>query len=131
VRDVGVIKDLATHDIDVVTWLSDPRIVLGEGGMLEADTLTGDLFFYENAEVDIAWSTTQQFRGVGEGNVTRYALKRDEPLRVELDTFIEFVAGAADADGVGLERGVEIVRIAETVIESARSGRTLTSAVIS
>ena len=26
VRDVGVIKDLATHDIDVVSWLSDSRI---------------------------------------------------------------------------------------------------------
>ena len=98
--------------------------------MLEADTLTGDLFFYENAEVDIAWSTTQQFRGVSEGNVTRYALKRDEPLRVELDTFIDFLQGNREADVVRLERGVEIVQIAETVIASARSGRTLGAAVV-
>ena len=177
VRDVGVIKDLATHDIDVVGWLSDSRIVqvsaqtqhlsgqehedlvmvmgrlesgpsfnlvvdrlsptkvrrtrvLGERGMLEADTLTGDLFFFENAEVDIAWSTTQQFRGVSEGNVTRYALRRDEPLWVELETFIDLVAGDSMADVVGLERGVEIVQIAETVIESARSGRTLAAAAV-
>jgi UDP-N-acetylglucosamine 3-dehydrogenase len=177
VRDVGVIKDLATHDIDVVSWLSDSRIVqvaaqtqhlsgqeyedlalvtgalesgpafnlvvdrvsptkvrrtrvLGERGMLEADTLTGDLFFYENAAVDVAWPTAQQFRGVSEGNVTRYALRRDEPLRVELETFIDFVQGDADADVVRLERGVEIVQIAETVIESARTGRTLAAAVV-
>ena len=169
---MGVIKDLATHDIDVVGWLSDSRIaqvsaqtqhlsgqehedlvlvtgalesgpsfslvvdrisptkvrrtrVLGERGVLEADTLTGDLFFYENAEVDVAWSTDQQFRGVSEGNVTRYALRRDEPLRVELETFIDLVQGDDGADVVRLERGVEIVQIAETVIESARSGRTL------
>jgi UDP-N-acetylglucosamine 3-dehydrogenase len=172
VRDVGVVMDLATHDIDVVSWLSDSRIVrlaaqtqhlsgqeyedlvlvtgalesgtafnlvvdrvsptkvrrtrvLGERGMLEADSLTGDLFFYENAEVGISWPATQQFRGVSEGNVTRYALTRDEPLRVELETFLDLVAGKTNADVVTLARGVEIVQIAETVIESARSGQTL------
>jgi predicted dehydrogenase len=178
VRDVGVVKDLATHDIDVVSWLSDSKIarlaaqtqhlsgrehedlvlvtgamesgaafslavdrvsptkvrrtrVLGERGMLEADTLTGDLFFYENAEVGISWSTTQQFRGVSEGNVTRYALRRDEPLRAELDAFLDLIQGDPTADVVTLARGVEIVRIAETVIESARSGQTLAAAVVS
>lgn len=177
VRDVGVVKDLATHDIDVISWLSDSKIarlaaqtqhlsgqdhedlvvvtgalesgpafnlvvdrvsptkvrrtrVLGEAGMLEADTLTGDLFFYENAEVDIAWSTAQQFRGVSEGNVTRYALSRDEPLRVELETFLDLMQGDPTADVVTLERGLEIVQIAETVIESARSGQTLATAIV-
>jgi UDP-N-acetylglucosamine 3-dehydrogenase len=177
VRDVGVVKDLATHDIDVVSWLSDSRIarlaaqtqhvsgqehedlvlvtgaletgtafnlvvdrvsptkvrrtrVLGERGMLEADTLTGDLSFYENAEVDIAWSTAQQFRGVSEGNVTRYALSRDEPLRVELETFLDLIEGDADADVVTLEHGLEIVQVAETVIESARSGQTLATIAV-
>jgi predicted dehydrogenase len=177
VRDIGVVKDLATHDIDVMSWLSDSRItrlaaqtqhlsgrehedlvlvtgalesgaafnlvvdrvsptkvrrtrVLGERGMFEADTLTGDLLFYENAEVGIAWSTAQQFRGVSEGNVTRYALPRDEPLRVELETFLDLVQGDPTADVVSLARGVEIVQIAETVIESARSGQTLATAVI-
>lgn len=177
VRDVGVVKDLATHDIDVVSWLSESRIarlaaqtqhlsgqehedlvlvtgalesgsafnivvdrvsptkvrrtrVLGERGMLEADTLTGDLFFYENAEVGISWSATQQFRGVSEGNVTRYALRRDEPLRVELEAFLDLIQGDDDADVVTLDRGVEIVQIAETVIESARSGQTLDTAFV-
>jgi UDP-N-acetylglucosamine 3-dehydrogenase len=177
VRDIGVVKDLATHDIDVMSWLSDSRItrlaaqtqhlsgrehedlvlvtgalesgaafnlvvdrvsptkvrrtrVLGERGMFEADTLTGDLLFYENAEVGIAWSTAQQFRGVSEGNVTRYALPRDEPLRVELETFLDLVQGDPTADVVSLALGVEIVQIAETVIESARSGQTLATAVI-
>lgn len=176
VRDVGVVKDLATHDIDVVSWLSGSRIarlaaqaqylsgqghedlvlvngclecgtafnltvdrvsptkvrrtrVLGERGMLEADTLSGDLLFYENAEVGIEWSTTQQFRGVSEGNVTRYALRREEPLRVELETFLDLLKGHLETDVVTLQRGVEIVEIAETVLESACTGRTVATTV--
>ena len=156
VRDVGVVKDLATHDIDLVSWLSDSPIatvsaqtqhlsgrehedlvlavgalesgaafnvvvdwvsptkvrrtrVLGERGMLEADTLSADLYFYENAEVRIVWSATQQFRGVSEGNVTRYALAREEPLRLEHEAFFDLIAGRRDPGVVTLEQGVEIV----------------------
>ncbi len=175
VRDVGVVKDLATHDIDVLGWLSESRVarlsaearhlsgqahedlviitgalesgaafnlvvdrisptkqrrtrVLGERGLLEADTLSGELFFYENAEVGISWPTTQQFRGVSEGNVIRYALARPEPLAVELDTFLDALEGDAGAEIVSLERGVEIVRTAEAVLESARTGSTVVPA---
>jgi UDP-N-acetylglucosamine 3-dehydrogenase len=175
VQDVGVVKDLATHDIDLVSWLSDSKIVtlaaqtqylsgrehedlvlvigalesgaafsivvdwvsptkvrrtrvLGERGMLEADTLTGDLFFYENAEVRIAWSATQQFRGVSEGNVTRYALERREPLLVEHEAFLDLLEGRHDSGVVTLEQGVEIVTVAETVLASAASGTTVSLA---
>lgn len=170
IADVGVVLDLATHDIDLIGWLSGSHIttlaaqalhqsggahedlvfvngrldsgavfnlvadrvsptkirrvrVLGVGGMLEADTLTGDLFFYANAEVGIAWSATQQFRGVSEGDVTRYALRREEPLRLELDAFLDLVAGRPDAEVVTLEQGAEVVRVAETILASAAAGR--------
>ncbi|MHB8658198.1 MAG: Gfo/Idh/MocA family oxidoreductase [Solirubrobacteraceae bacterium] len=173
VQDVGVVKDLATHDIDLVSWLSDSAIatvaaqtqylsgrthedlvlvngalrstaaysivvdwvsptkirrtrVLGERGMLEADTLTADLFFYENAEVGIVWSATQQFRGVSEGNVTRYALQREEPLRVEHEAFLDLLEGRRGAEVVTLQKGIEIVEVAEAVLHSARSGQTIT-----
>jgi predicted dehydrogenase len=172
VRDVGVVKDLATHDIDLVSWLSDSAIatiaaqtqhlsgreheylvlvvgalesgaafslavdwvspvkvrrarVLGERGMLEADTLSADLYFYENAEVGISWSATQQFRGVSEGNMTRYALPREEPLRVEHEAFLDLLDGRQDAEQVTLEQAVDIVQVAEAVIESARTGQTV------
>jgi predicted dehydrogenase len=172
VQDVGVVKDLATHDIDLVSWLADSAIatvaaqtqhlsgrehedlvlaigalesgtafnivvdwvsptkvrrtrVLGERGMLEADTLSADLYFYENAEIRSAWSTTQQFRGVSEGNVTRYALRREEPLKVEHDAFLELLAGGANLGVVTLEHGVDVVRAAEAVLESAGTGQTV------
>jgi predicted dehydrogenase len=172
VRDVGVVKDLATHDIDLVSWLSGSPIatvaaqtqhlsgrehedlvlavgslhsgaafnlvvdwvspvkmrrtrVLGERGMLEADTLSADLYFYENASVGISWSATQQFRGVSEGNVIRYALRRDEPLRVEHEAFIDQLHGQAGAEHVTLNQGVEIVEVAEAVLRSARTNETV------
>jgi predicted dehydrogenase len=172
VQDVGVVKDLATHDIDLVSWLSGSRIVsvaaqtqfltgrdhedlvlitgalesgaafnivvdwvspakvrrtrvLGERGMLEADTLSADLFFYENAEVDVSWAAAQQFRGVSEGNVTRYALERREPLAVELDAFLDRLEDRPGPEVVSLAAGTEIVRVAEAVLEAARRGQTV------
>lgn len=172
VRDVGVVKDLATHDIDLVSWLADSPIatvsaqtqnlsgrehedlvlvtgalgsgssfnlvvdwvsptkvrrtrVLGERGMLEADTLTADLTFYENAEVRVVWSASQQFKGVSEGNVTRYALQRREPLLVEQEAFLDLCTGRDDSVAVSLQEGLEVVSIAEAILESARSGQTV------
>ena len=175
VQDVGVVKDLATHDVDLVSWLSDSKIstvaaqtqhlsgrqhedlvlvngalesgasfnlvvdwvsptkvrrtrVLGERGMLEADTLTADLYFYENAEVAVVWSATQQFRGVSEGNVTRYALQRREPLELEHEAFLDLLDGRSGADIVTLGEGADIVEIAEAVLESAGKGQTISLA---
>src|SRR5919197_1137134 len=134
VRDVGVIKDLATHDLDLVRWLGGAPVervsaetqhrmgrehedlllatgrlenaisfncivdwvsptkvrrtrVLGERGMLVADTLTADLTFFKNGDVPIEWAETQSLRGVSEGDSIRYALARRETLLVELETF--------------------------------------------
>ena len=172
IQDVGVVKDLASHDIDLVSWLSDSRIktvsaqtqhltgrehedlvlvngalasgaafsmavdwvsptkvrrtrVLGERGMLEADSLTADLYFYENAEVGIVWSAAQQFRGVSEGNVTRYALQRREPLQLEHESFLGLLDGRPGVEMVDLDEGVEIVEVAEAILESARTFQTL------
>ena len=170
VRDVGVIKDLATHDLDlvrwlggapvervsaetqhrmgrghedlvlatgrlenaisfncVVDWLSPTKVrqtrVLGERGMLVADTLTADLTFYRNGKVASEWANTQSLRGVSEGDSTRYALARREPLLVELETFCDLLEGDADAAVVTLSEGLETVLVAEAALASARPAR--------
>lgn len=169
VRDVGVVKDLATHDLDLVRWLGgapvervaaqtqhrmgrphedlvfatgrlasevsfncvvdwlSPRKVrrtsiLGERGMLVADTLTADLTFYANGDVASEWATSQTLRGVSEGDSTRYALARREPLLVELEAFCDLLERGDGEGVVTLQEGLETVHVAEAVLESARRG---------
>jgi predicted dehydrogenase len=93
--------------------------------MLVADTLTGDLTFYANGEVAVEWDASQQFRGVSEGDMTRYALARREPLLLELEAFAALVAGADDSGVVTLEEGLETVQCAEAVLASADRGETV------
>jgi predicted dehydrogenase len=172
VRDVGVVKDLATHDLDLVGWLGKSPIdvvaaqtvhktgrahedlvlatgrlasglafsitvdwltplkirrmrILGDRGMLVADTLTSDLVFHENGRVTSEWDSTQALRGVAEGNSTRYALQRREPLLVELEAFCDFVRGDDSSPSVSLQEGLQTVRCAEKVLESAASSQSV------
>ncbi len=176
IRDVGVVKDLATHDLDlvrwlggapvtqvaaqtqhrmgrehedlvlatgrlasdvafncVVDWLSPTKVrrarVLGERGMFVADTLTADLAFYANGTVSSEWDAAEQSRGVSEGDMTRFALSRREPLLVELEAFCDLLQGI-DGGGtaVTLQEGLETVRCAEAVLRSAATGMTQTLA---
>ena len=172
VRDVGVVKDLATHDLDLVRWLGGSPVarvaaetqhrmgrehedlvlvtgalregvaftcavdwltpakvrrtrVLGERGMLVADTLTADLTFFANGELRSEWAASEQARGVSEGDMTRYALARREPLLEELEAFCDLLAGDADAPVVTLAAGLETVLVAEAALASARGGATV------
>jgi len=172
VRDVGVVKDLATHDLDLVGWLGKSPIdlvaaqtvhktgrehedlllatgrlssglafsitvdwltptkirrmrILGDRGMLVADTLTSDLVFHENGRVTSQWDSTQALRGVAEGDSTRYALQRREPLLVELEAFCDLVLGDESSAAVSLEEGLRTVRCAEQVLESAAGSHTV------
>jgi UDP-N-acetylglucosamine 3-dehydrogenase len=170
VKDVGVVKDLGTHDLDLVRWLGRSPVeslaaqtshvmgrehedlvlvtgrlasgvtfscnvdwisptkvrrtrVLGERGMFEADTLTADLTLFRNGDHATApW--LQQQRGVTEGDMTRFAIAKPEPLGAELQAVLAMVRGE-DSNVVTLEDGLETVRVAEAVLESARSGETV------
>jgi len=93
--------------------------------MLVADTLTSDLTFHENGRVTSEWDSSQALRGVAEGNSTRYALRRREPLLAELEAFCAFVHGDDGSGAVSLEEGLQAVRSAEKVLESARSSQTV------
>lgn len=128
VRDVGVVVDLAPHDLDVmryllrsepvrmyaeteqrihtdhedlftglvkfesgavglleINWLTPTKVrrltVTGERGMYEADYLTQDLVFYANPDEEL----------VTEGEMTRRAVQRREPLVVELSEFVSAI----------------------------------------
>jgi len=172
IADVGVIKDLATHDIDLTAWVTQQpftsvaartafrsgrvhedlvsitgqladgtvtnhlvnwlsplkervTVITGERGAFVADTLTADLTFYANGSVKVTRDDIAQFRGVSEGDMTRYAIAKPEPLRVEHENFRDAVLGK-DADIVTLQQGMITVVVAEAAIESARTGQTIT-----
>lgn len=174
IADVGVVKDLATHDIDltawiarspfatvaahvacnvgrehedmlvavgqlengiitnhIVNWLSPVKerttVVTGEKGVLVADTLTADLTFHENGSVATEWQPVENFRGVTEGNVIRYAFTKHEPLRTEHEAFRDAILGLSQHH-VSLQEGLETLRIAENMLATdagslAQAGR--------
>jgi predicted dehydrogenase len=140
IQDVGVIMDLAPHDLDVMRYLTDCEVtsvyadtrqkihhthedllngilcfsdgtvglmeinwltptkirelyVTGERGMFQMNYITQDLWFYENAETQGEWPALSVLRGVREGTVTKYPIIKKEPLRVELEYFLDCVTG--------------------------------------
>lgn len=168
IADVGVVKDLGTHDIDLTAWLAQSRftwisaqtasrsgrehedlvaatgrlasgavtnhlvnwlspmkerltVVTGERGAFVADTLSVDLTFFANGTLTTEWDSVANFRGVSEGDITRFALAKREPLRVEHEAFRDAVLGTRD-DVVSLEEGLATLRVAEGVIRSAKTG---------
>jgi predicted dehydrogenase len=172
IRDVGVIIDLAPHDIDImryltgenpkrvyaeieqrihtehedllfallrfpgrvtgaleINWLTPTKVrevlVLGERGMFRVDDLTQDLYFYENAQgTEDLWLGLRTIKGVSEGTMTRFAIQRREPLRVELESFISAVKGETPVPVSG-EDGLEALRLSLMLIESGQKHQTL------
>jgi predicted dehydrogenase len=165
IADVGVVKDLATHDIDltawvaqspyktisartthksgrphedmvvavgtlengvivnhIVNWLSPFKerntTVIGDKGALVADTLTADLTFFENGHMNSSWDSISAFRGVSEGDVTRFALNKVEPLLAEHLAFRDAVISKNDQGIVTLADGLAAVFIADQMIIS-------------
>lgn len=169
IRDVGVVKDLATHDVDLAAWvvgapyatisaqtahksgrehedlvaatglLADGTItnhlvnwlspfkrrqttVVGDRGAFVVDTLTADLYFYENGEIATEWDAVSRFRGVSEGDKIRYAFPRPEPLQVEHAAFRDAILGDGD-EVVRMRDGLAAVAVAEAILQSAAEGR--------
>jgi predicted dehydrogenase len=160
IADVGVIKDLATHDIDLTAWVTQQdyvsvnartahrsgrehedmvvavgtlsrgaivnhtvnwltpfkertSIITGERGALVIDTLTADLTHYQNGVADGGWEQYATFRGVSEGDMTRFALVRKEPLMAEHEAFRDAILTGDTSHIVTLEAGARVVKIAE------------------
>jgi len=171
IADVGVVKDLGTHDIDLTSWVTQQEytsvaaqtahrsgrehedmvaivgqlangtitshlvnwlspfkervtVITGSKGSFVADTLSADLTFHANGQIEQAWDAISKFRGVSEGDVVRFAIAKPEPLRVEHEQFRDAVLGL-DADIVTMEQGLRTVLVAEACLESARTGSTI------
>jgi len=169
IADVGVIKDLATHDIDLTAWVSQQEyvsvnartthrsgrphedmvvavgtlsggtitshvvnwltpfkervtIITGERGVLVADTLTADLVYYENGRIQVDWDPGE-FRGVSEGNMTRFALDRKEPMVAEHEAFRDSVLAGEPKGIVTFAEGTNVVEVAEKLVANGLGSR--------
>jgi len=165
IRDVGVVKDLATHDLDLTAWIAGSKfasvsartasktgrehedlvavtgqledgtitnhlvnwisplkerlvMVTGTLGAFLADTLSGDLTWFANADVPTEWGAMSVLRGVAEGDMIRYAYPKPEPLRVEHEAFRDAVLGVSN-NVVTMAEGLDVVRVAQEVLDSA------------
>lgn len=77
-----------------VNWLTPAKVrqisVTGERGMFTVDYLSQDLRFYEHpVRETTTWGALAGMRGAGEGDMIRYALTRQEPLRQEWQAFVD------------------------------------------
>ena len=172
IRDVGVVVDLAPHDIDImrfllgleperiyaeteqrihtayedllfgllrfpdgvvgileINWLTPTKVrevlVLGERGMFRVDDLTQDLYFYENNfNNGELWPAYQTIKGVSEGRMIRYAIRRYEPLKAELQAFVRCLQEGSPVPVRG-EDGLSALRLALALVESGRTHRAL------
>ena len=114
------------------SWLTPTKVreitVTGQRGMFLANLLTQDLYFYENADAGGSeWNHLSLLRGVGEGQMVRLQLRRREPLRTELKTFVDAVREGQGAVTCGAREAIVCGEDALAVLELAqalvRSGR--------
>jgi Predicted dehydrogenases and related proteins len=165
IRDVGVVVDLAPHDVDImrfltgldpirvfaeterrihtdhedmlfgllrfpqgitaaleINWLTPTKIretlVLGEKGMFRVDDLLQDLYFYENSQASgELWADIKTIRGVSEGKMIRFDLKRQEPLKAEIQAFLDAVKNGTQVPVTG-EDGLKALRLSLALVES-------------
>ena len=165
ISDVGVVIDLAVHDLDImryvtgcevvrvyaeaaqrvhslredlltslirlddgtigtlnINWLTPTKIreldVLGECGLFHVNYITQDLYFYRNATIENGnWDTLKILRGVSEGEMTRFAINKKEPLRSEQESFLAAVRGEGDIPVRG-EDGLSVLRLAQALVNS-------------
>jgi len=171
IRDVGVVIDLATHDLDVmytlassevqrlyaeteqrihtdhedilnallkfdsgmlgvlqVNWLTPTKIreltVLGERGMFVCNYLTQDLTHYKNAEATMISDARRHPRAVTEGEAVTFPIAQAEPLKLELQAFVQAIRGerVLEVDG---EAGLRALHLALALVTSAAESRVI------
>jgi UDP-N-acetylglucosamine 3-dehydrogenase len=174
IRDVGVVVDLAPHDLDVmrylvgsepvriyaeaerrihtehedlfvgtlkfangvvglvdINWLTPSKrrtlTITGERGMYLADYIAQDLVFFSNPDAGATWvprGAGTPLTSVSEGEMTRFSVRREEPLAVEL---AEFAAAVRDGGPPPVEPRDAMIALllARKMVESAERGQVI------
>jgi UDP-N-acetylglucosamine 3-dehydrogenase len=171
ISDVGVILDLATHDIDITRYLSGSEyhkvsafknvnpnstlenlisancklkngvisnhltnwispqkkreiFVTTEKGVLEINTLSSDLTFYNTDHKFIEHAEVSHFKGISQGEIVSFSFERREPLQVEHEEFIKALCNENN-DTVLPSDAAITVKVAEALLNSANKELTI------
>jgi len=171
VVDVGVIVDLAIHEIDILryiinskitriyaetarkihsshedllvgtirfendilgiintNWLTPKKVreitVTGEKGMFVANYLTQELYFYENEFARKNFDYNNNFMDITEGKVRKIEIDKKEPLKIELDSFIDCIRNDIEPKVTGKD-GIEALKIAEKFEQSTKENKVI------
>jgi UDP-N-acetylglucosamine 3-dehydrogenase len=151
IGDVGVVKDLAIHDIDVMRYLfgSDPVAVYAKTGNMrhkKFEDYAHIMLTFErgkNAFIEANWLTpyktrvlvvtgsraiakldyiTQELTIETAERTVRPRIPWQEPLKLELQHFARCVLGKEKPFITGLD-GLKALKIAEAALKSSKTGR--------
>ncbi len=169
--DVGVIVDLAIHEIDILryligskikrvyaetaqrfhssnedlmigtirfennvlgvinaNWLTPKKVrqikVTGEKGMFSANYITQELYFYEKQFASKYSDYESRFKMGTEGKKIKISVKPSEPLKNELEAFIECIKDDKEPTVAGKD-GMEALDIAQKFLESSKTNKVI------
>jgi UDP-N-acetylglucosamine 3-dehydrogenase len=109
-----------------VNWLTPEKrrelTVIGEAGMLTASYITQDVWFTESAAARTGWDELARLRGDAEGTMVRFALRKAEPLKAELEAFADCIINDTP-EPVTAQEGCRALVAALAVRDSARHNR--------
>ena len=150
IRDVGIILDLGTHDIDIMSYLYGEKVkeVYASAGSVvhsheDHAIITLNFDSGSSGVIDTNWLTPHKVRnltvigsrGIAEVNYIEETLKifdqewirdakieKEEPLKLELLHFIDCVQNDREPLVSG-EQGKHALEVALAAVESARTGK--------
>jgi predicted dehydrogenase len=112
-------KVIAVLNVD---WLSPTKkrqlTVIGNKGMFKINYLTQDIYFYENKAVKKEEYEFGQI-GVSEGNMTKIHIDTKEPLKQEIEAFIQSINQNIESPVSG-EDGLKALFIANKILEAGK-----------
>jgi len=152
IRDVGIIIDLAVHDIDTISYLYGKRAInvysiAGNSFHIKEDHAT-ILLQYEDKKsgmVETNWLTPYKMRkltvtGTGgvasadylaqtlaiwnEAGLRKVDVKKSEPLKNELELFLHFIRNDEEPSPSG-EEGKYVLHVALSAIKSYENGESI------
>ncbi|OIO55527.1 hypothetical protein AUJ46_00990 [Candidatus Peregrinibacteria bacterium CG1_02_54_53] len=113
-----------------IDWITPTKIreirVHCERGLYMVNYITQDLIFFENASApSTTWDTLGILRGVSEGKMIRNAITKTEPLRREIEIFLDAIHGRCEVPVTGHDSLTALI-IAQKIQLSGKEHRVVT-----